>query len=259
MPELPEVETIVRELASRIRGRHILSAEILHPRSVRYSHHDVTANATGRRIQEVVRHGKFIVIHLDKGCLTIHLGMTGQLLLDTARTPYTRAVFQLDDATLIFDDVRTFGSIEWALSPERTAALGPEPLAVDIDEFFESIRGRKAPIKSLLLNQSIVRGIGNIYTDEALFRAGIRPSARNLSRRRADRLLAAVKEVLEEAILHRGSSVSDYVDSQGREGSFQLRHRVYGREGLPCPQCAMPIKRTVIAQRGTHYCPRCQR
>jgi formamidopyrimidine-DNA glycosylase len=259
MPELPEVETIVRALAPQIRGRRIVSAEILHPRTVRHSHHDVAANAAGRLIREVVRHGKFIVVQLDQGCLTIHLGMTGQLLLDSRRTPYTRAIFQLDDAILMFDDIRTFGSIEWAPTPERTERLGPEPLSADVTAFFASIRGRKAPIKSLLLNQTVLRGIGNIYTDEALFRAGIKPSARNISRPRAERLLASIKEVLEEAILHRGSSVSDYVDTEGRRGSFQDRHRVYGREGLPCPNCGTPIKRTVIAQRGTHYCPRCQR
>src|SRR5688572_27384161 len=228
MPELPEVETIVRELAPRIRGRRIVSAEILHPRTVRHSHHDVSANASGRRIREVVRHGKFIVVQLDEGCLTIHLGMTGKLILNAPRTPYTRAIFQLDDSTLMFDDIRTFGSIEWAPAPERTERLGPEPLIVDDAPFFESIRGRNAPIKSLLLNQTILRGVGNIYADESLFRAGIRPSARKLTRPRAERLLAAIKEVLQEAIHHRGSSVSDYVDSEGRRGSFQDRHRVYG-------------------------------
>jgi formamidopyrimidine-DNA glycosylase len=259
MPELPEVETIVRALAPRLRGRRIVSAEILHARTVRHSHHDVAANATGQRIREVARRGKFIVVELDAGCLTIHLGMTGQLLLDAQRGTHTRAIFQLDDTTLTFDDIRTFGSIEWAPTPERTERLGPEPLGADTASFFASIRGRKAPIKSLLLNQTVLRGIGNIYADEALFRAGIRPSACGLSRPRAERLLASIKEVLADAILYRGSSVSDYVDTEGRRGSFQDRHRVYGRQGLPCPNCGTPIKRTVIAQRGTHYCPRCQR
>jgi formamidopyrimidine-DNA glycosylase len=259
MPELPEVETIVRALAPRIQGRRILSAEILHPRTVRLSRHDVAAKATGRRIREVVRRGKFIIMQLDRGCLTVHLGMTGQLLLNCPTTAYTRAIFQLEDATLTFDDIRTFGSIEWAPTPERTERLGPEPLTADAASFCDSIRARKAPIKTLLLNQTILRGIGNIYTDEALFRAGIKPSAQNVSRSRAKRLLDSIKEVLTEAILHRGSSVSDYVDMEGRRGSFQERHRVYGREGLPCPNCGTPIKRTIIAQRGTHYCPRCQR
>jgi formamidopyrimidine-DNA glycosylase len=259
MPELPEVETIVRELAPRLRGRRIVSAEILHPRTTRYSQADVAANAAGKCIVDVGRRGKFIVVPLDDGCLTIHLGMTGRLLMDSNRTPYTRAIFELDGSTLMFDDIRTFGSIEWASSPERTAALGPEPLEVDLKIFYEAIRGRKAPIKSLLLNQRVLRGIGNIYADEALFRAGVRPSARELSLTRAERLLASVKEVLEEAILHRGSSVSDYVDPSGTEGGFQDRHRVYGRQGLPCLICGTPIKRIVIAQRGTHYCSRCQR
>ena len=247
MPELPEVETIVRELAPRIQGRHIVSAEILHPRAARYSKYDISVHAAGRRIVDVARHGKFIVIQLDQGFLTLHLGMTGKILFDTPRTPYTRAVFQLDDSTLLFDDIRTFGSVEYAPTSERTAALGPEPLAVTDAEFFASIRER------------VVRGVGNIYADEALFRAGIRPAATRLSRARAQRLLAVIKEVLEEAILHRGSSVSDYVDTEGRGGSFQDRHNVYGREGLPCPVCGTPITRTVVAQRGTHYCPKCQR
>jgi formamidopyrimidine-DNA glycosylase len=259
MPELPEIETIVRELAPRIRGRRIISAEILHPRAVRYSKLDVATHGAGRRIADVARHGKFIVIQLDKGCLTVHLGMTGQLLFDSPRTPYTRAVFHLDDATLLFEDIRTFGSIEYAPEPERTAALGPEPLAVTSAEFYSRIRLRKAPIKSLLLNQRVLRGAGNIYTDEALFRAGIRPTARNISKARAERLLAALKEVLEEAILYRGSSVSNYVDTQGRSGGFQMLHKVYGREGLECTVCGTPIRRTVVAQRGTHYCPNCQR
>jgi formamidopyrimidine-DNA glycosylase len=259
MPELPEVETIVRELGPRVRGRRIVSAEILHPRAVRYSKYDVSSHAPGRRILDVMRHGKFIVIELDDGFLTLHLGMTGQLLFDSPRTPYTRAVFQLDDATLLYDDIRTFGSIEYAPTSERTARLGPEPLVITSAEFYASIRKRNAPIKSLLLNQSVLRGVGNIYTDEALFRAGIRPSATHLSRARAERLLVMLKEVLEEAIEHRGSSVSDYVDTEGRSGSFQDRHRVYGRAGLPCLVCGTPIKRSIVAQRGTHYCPKCQR
>ena len=130
---------------------------------------------------------------------------------------------------------------------------------MDAREFHARVAGRRAPIKSLLLNQSVVRGVGNIYTDEALFRAGIHPNARALSRARSARLLASLQEVLEEAILHRGSSVSDYVDTEGRSGSFQDRHRVYGREGLPCPRCGSAVRRVVVAQRGTHYCPRCQR
>jgi formamidopyrimidine-DNA glycosylase len=258
MPELPEVETIVRELAPRLIGRHIHAVEILHPRTTRHSQHDVAAQAAGARILAVERRGKFILLKLDRGWLTIHLGMTGRLVFDAARTPYTRAVFQLDDGTLLFDDIRTFGSIEWSPEPVRTARLGPEPFDIDALEFHASIAGRKAPIKALLLNQAVLRGAGNIYADEALFRARIHPGARRLGRDRAARLLAALQEVLDEAIAHRGSSVSDYVDTSGRRGGFQYRHQVYGRAGLPCTRCGTPIRRTIIGQRGTHYCPRCQ-
>lgn len=258
MPELPEVETIVRELAPRLRQRRIVVAEILHPRVTRYSRHDVALSATGRRIIDVSRYGKFILLTLDQGVLSVHLGMTGKLTFSAEPTPYTRAIFQLDDATLLFDDIRTFGSIEWSPAPDRTAALGPEPLQASAGDFHEALAGRKATIKSLLLNQSVLRGIGNIYADEALFRARIHPKSVRLSRRRAARLLSSIQEVLEEAILHRGSSVSDYVDTNGRRGDFQGRHRVYGREGLPCPACGAAIRRIVVGQRGTHYCPKCQ-
>ena len=259
MPELPEVETIVRELSPRLTGRRIRAAEILHPRATRHSRFDVAENVAGARIEEVTRAGKFILLRLDRGWLTVHLGMTGQLLFDTPRTPYTRAVFVLDGGSLVYEDIRTFGGMEWSPEPGRTAKLGPEPLLLDEATFYASIAGRHAPIKSLLLNQTVLRGVGNIYTDEALFRAGIHPGVRRLSRVRAARLLAALQDVLQEAILHRGSSVSDYVDTEGRRGSFQDRHQVYGKEGLPCPRCGAAVRRTVVAQRGTHYCPRCQR
>jgi formamidopyrimidine-DNA glycosylase len=259
MPELPEVETIVRELSPRLQGRHIVTAEILNSRIVRHSRSDLSDVLAGRRIEQVGRHGKFIVVRLDLGYLTVHLGMTGQLLFNAARTPYTRAVLQLDDAALHYDDIRMFGSLEWGATPERVAQLGPDILAAGAD--IDRIRRHRAPIKSVLLNQSVLAGLGNIYTDEALFRAGIHPKRRadKLSAARIANLLTTIRSLLEEAISCRGSSVSDYVDTEGRQGTFQQRHRVYGREGLPCVQCAGPIKRTVLAQRGTHFCPVCQR
>ncbi len=258
MPELPEVETIVRSLAPRLRGRHIVAAEILQARIVRYSKHDVPTAVTGQRIREVSRHGKFIVIELERGFLTVHLGMTGQLLFDAQRTAWTRAVFQLDDAALVYDDIRMFGSIEYDETHERTATLGPDALNSPLSP--ELLR-RRAPIKAVLLNQSVFAGVGNIYADEALFRAGIHPRRRadRISAPRAARLIEAVQEVLAEAVEHRGSSVSDYVDTEGRRGGFQLRHRVYGREGQPCTVCGAPIRKIVVAQRGTHYCRFCQR
>lgn len=261
MPELPEVETIVRALAPRLTGRHILSVEVLQPRIVRYSKDDVAESAAGQRIRKVRRHGKFILIELDRGLLTIHLGMTGQLLFNTDRSPWTRVALQLDDSELLYDDPRMFGSIEYSAEEQRTTRLGPDALTLDVDSFSDLVRKRKAPIKAALLNQSLFAGVGNIYADEALFRAGIRPSRRadRISRERMARLLEAVREVLAEAVEYRGSSVSDYVDTEGRKGDFQNRHRVYARDGQPCVVCGTPIRKTVVAQRGTHYCPTCQK
>jgi formamidopyrimidine-DNA glycosylase len=258
MPELPEVETIVRALAPRLRGRRIISAEVLHPRIVRYSKADLEQVLPGSRIRDTRRHGKFILIELDHGWLTVHLGMTGQLLFNTPVTPYTRAVIQLEDSTLLYDDTRMFGSLEWGLEPSRVARLGPDALT---PASVEALLRRKAPVKAVLLNQAIFAGMGNIYSDEALFRAGIHPrrAANRVGRERASRLIEVMTDLLHEAISHRGSSVSDYVDTDGRRGGFQMRHRVYGREGEPCVQCGAAIRKIVVAQRGTHYCPKCQR
>jgi formamidopyrimidine-DNA glycosylase len=253
MPELPEVETIVRELGPRLRGRHIVSVEVLQPRITRHSTVDIATALPGRRIHDVRRHGKFIVVDLDNGCLTIHLGMTGQLLFGSTFGPYTRVIFTLDDGILLYDDTRMFGAIE--MGSARVDRLGPDALTKLSPEALK----RKAHIKAVLLNQTVFSGIGNIYADEALFRAGIKPTARNISKPRAQKLLAAVDEVLREAIEHRGSSVSDYVDTEGRRGSFQQRHRVYARENLPCVVCGTPIRKIVVAGRGTHFCPKCQR
>lgn len=262
MPELPEVETIVRSLAPRLKGRRIINAEFLAPRIIRHWKDASPEMLEGRVIRKVHRHGKHILITLDRGLLIVHLGMTGKLLLESERTAYTRAIFTLSDGTLNYDDTRMFGSIEWSEElPERMHRLGPEPLEVSPAEFYTELHRHKAPIKALLMNQGLIRGIGNIYTDEALFRSRIHPATKadRLSRARASRLHAAVVEVLSEAIEHRGSSVSDYVDTEGRKGGFQLRHHVYGREGKPCVRCGTAIKRIVLAQRGTHFCPKCQR
>jgi formamidopyrimidine-DNA glycosylase len=179
--------------------------------------------------------------------------MTGQLRFDGNPGPYTRAVFTLEDSVLLYDDTRMFGAIEYGSA--RVQRLGPDALT----QLAPAKLRRKAHIKAVLLNQSVFSGIGNIYADEALFRAGIKPTARNISIPRATKLLAAVEEVLREAIEFRGSSVSDYVDTEGRSGSFQSRHRVYARENQPCVTCGTAIRKIVVAGRGTHYCPKCQR
>ena len=262
MPELPEVETIVSALAPRLAGRRVISAEFLSSIVLRHCDAVDPQELVLQSVEKIERRGKFILVHLEKHVLVIHLGMTGKLLFDSGRTPYTRAIFGFDGCTLFYEDIRQFGSIEWSTTvPERIELLGPEPFDITPAEFFEAMRNRRTPVKALLLNQRIIRGLGNIYVDESLWHAGINPRclAGKLSSPRAARLLVEIQSVLHEAIDHRGSSISDYVDADGRKGNFQLQHRVYGREGKPCARCGTPIRRIVLAQRGTHYCPKCQR
>jgi formamidopyrimidine-DNA glycosylase len=260
MPELPEVESIVRGLAPRLAGTRILAAEFRCTRVLR-GHPE---RIVGKTIRTVRRHGKYIVIDFADASVSlgIHLGMTGKLLMDPDLGAHSHAIITLDRGVLVYDDIRQFGRIE--LSEQfaaRLEKLGPDPLSLTADSFVSRLRARHAMVKPLLLNQNFLRGMGNIYTDEALHRAGVHPRAlaSRLTRERAARLHHAIQEVLLESIETGGSSVSDYVDSEGRRGSFQLRHRVYGREGKPCLACASPIRRILVAQRGTHFCPKCQK
>jgi len=260
MPELPEVETIVRGLAPRLIGTRILAAEFRCPRILR----GAPERIVGKTIRGVRRHGKYIVIDFaeSSASLGIHLGMTGKLLLDHELGLHSHAVITLDRGVLVYDDIRQFGRIELSDQfADRLEKLGPDPLSLEAGDFVSRLRARHAMVKPLLLNQNFLRGMGNIYTDEALHRAGIHPRAlaSRLSRERATRLHRAIQEVLMESIETGGSSVSDYVDSDGRRGTFQLRHRVYGKEGQPCPACGAPIRRILVAQRGTHFCPKCQK
>jgi formamidopyrimidine-DNA glycosylase len=262
MPELPEVETVVRSLAPHLPGRTILHAEFGSKFVTPGDRKSLAKRIKGRTIRSVRRHGKFILIELDRGVLSVHLGMTGKLLLDGSRGPHSYGIFELDRGTLIYDDPRQFGRIELAENvPERIARLGPEPLTISLEEFTQELRRRKGRLKPLLLNQRFLRGLGNIYADEALFRARLHPlaAASRLSKQRIARLHESIRETLLLAIEHRGSSISDYVDAAGERGWFQLMHQVYGREGQPCSVCGAPIRRTLVGQRGTHYCPRCQR
>lgn len=263
MPELPEVETITRALAPRLQGRRIISAEFRCLRVLRGDADEIARRTAGRKIIRVERRGKFILIELHDGqYLAVHLGMTGKLLLDGAPGPYTHAILTLDRGVLLYDDIRQFGRIELSEGvPKRVEALGPEPLQLDLERFAQMLRERRSRVKSLLLNQRFLRGLGNIYSDEALFRAGIHPLAiaSRLGRARVKRLHQAIIEVLSESIEKRGSSVSNYVDTEGRKGSFQLLHRVYRRMNQPCVVCSTPIRRILVAQRGTHYCAKCQK
>lgn len=194
----------------------------------------------------------------------VHLGMTGRLQVCEPQAEilkHTHAILKLASGReLRFVDPRRFGRLSVAVAGDFDAG-GIEPLEADLDRFLALFRGRKTPIKSALLNQKLLRGVGNIYADESLFRAGIRPRRRasTITRDQLAKLLASVKEVLREAIALGGSSISDYVNADGEEGFFQLQHRVYGREGEPCLVCKTPIKRIVIAGRSSHYCPKCQK
>ena len=259
MPELPEVETIVRSLAPKLVGKRVVAATFFAPRVMRGAPEPVLA---GHTVFEVTRHGKHILLRFDHGTLAIHLGMTGKLLIDGETTPYLRAEIVVEEFRLLFDDIRQFGRMAWSHSlPENVARLGPDPLEMLAPAFAERLRGKRGRLKSLLLNQVFIRGLGNIYVDEALHRAGVHPLAvaERLSRKRALALHGDIVAVLEEAIASGGSSISDYVDTAGRKGSFQDSHRVYGKEGEPCQSCGGPILRIVVVQRGTHFCPKCQR
>jgi formamidopyrimidine-DNA glycosylase len=263
VPELPEVETVTRSIAPLV-GRRIVSAEFGCLRVLRGGDPDrMAARLAGQKIGGIKRYGKFIVVSLKAGgYLTIHLGMTGRLLLGGERGKHTHGVFTLDRGVLLYDDSRQFGCLEFSEEfPDRVERLGPEPLEVRFEEFAERLKRRKSRIKAVLLNQAFVRGIGNIYADEALFRAGIHPLARadRLRRDRVRKLYDAIRAVLSEAIAAGGSSISDYVDAEGRKGFFQVSHRVYQRAGEPCVTCKTPIRRVLVTQRSSHYCPKCQK
>ncbi|HKW16582.1 MAG TPA: bifunctional DNA-formamidopyrimidine glycosylase/DNA-(apurinic or apyrimidinic site) lyase [Terriglobales bacterium] len=273
MPELPEVETIARGLNNRITGDVIESVWLgSKPEPLKSPAEEIAAALESKMISSVRRVGKHIVFDLRPAKngerrerqtqWIVHLGMTGSLRVSPPESEiekHTHAILKLASGReLRFVDPRRFGRLSVI---EQFQAPGSEPLDIQFEEFAALFRRRKTPIKSALLNQKLLSGVGNIYADEALFRAKIRPRRRASSLTRDDlrRLYAALKKVLQEAICAGGSSISDYVDADGREGYFQFKHRVYGREDKPCLVCKMPIKRIVIAGRSSHYCPKCQK
>lgn len=257
MPELPEVEIVVRTLRPNVVGCQITSFERL---SARAASEGLGSLIAGQSIRAVHRHGKYILIDLDRRRLAIHLRMTGKLLVSGAST-HPRAIIHTTGPAIVFDDVRQFGSIQLLEAGQLPPNLGPDFFSLTGGDFASLFSGRSGSIKPLLLNQSIVAGLGNIYTDEALFRGRIHPLSRpdRLSPSGLGRLHLAATEVLQEAIAAGGSSVSNYVNAAGERGSFQLRHAVYRRRGLPCPVCSTAIQRILVAQRSTHFCPHCQR
>src|SRR5580698_11145182 len=286
MPELPEVETIARGLNGRVAGDVIESVWLgSKPEPLKSPAAEIAAALESRRIAGVRRVGKHIVFDLvgrERGespskkkkagksaratqpgaQWIVHLGMTGRMLVcppEQEIEKHTHAIAKLASGReLRFVDPRRFGRLSVSSGFE---AQGSEPLEVELARFVKLFRGRKTPIKSALLNQKLLSGVGNIYADESLFRAKVRPRRRASSLTRAEfhKLHKGLQQVLREAIKAGGSSVSDYVDAEGREGFFQLKHYVYGREGKPCRVCKTPIKRVIIAGRSSHYCPHCQK
>jgi formamidopyrimidine-DNA glycosylase len=290
MPELPEVEVTRQRIAPllvgrRIRRVHTTSASYLfltRPERLRRA-------LSGRTVTSLARRGKYLLAELDDGArLVVHLGMTGQLFASSARSPrlfsaaqraslapeeqarfrpdahtHLRLCFADGGAEVLLRDVRRFGKVLLLRGGERhprLERLGVDALAVDGSLLFEATRGRRVAIKSALLDQALIAGVGNIYADEALFLAGVRPARRagRVSRRECDAIAQALQRVLRRSIETGGSSISDYVAPDGSDGAYQSERRVYARGGEPCGACGAAIRRSVIGQRGTHYCPRCQ-
>ncbi len=272
MPELPEVETVVRSLRPWLIGREIAGLRLRDPKLLRRTCGCRLADLEGRTIESIRRRGKMILVECTGGIgLVFHLKMTGQMLVVGPAEPLDKPVrlivrFRDGRNELRFRDVRRFGFLlclagGTAGSCPETAALGPEPFDVTPDEFAALFRSRTGKIKSLLLNQTIIAGIGNIYADEILFDARIHPETPASSLRRADfdRLRESALRVLGKAVDAGGSTLRDYVDADGRAGEFQFDHKVYDREGEPCDGCAGRVRRIVVGGRGTYFCPRCQR
>lgn len=281
MPELPEVETVARGLRQAILGRRILSVTLGKTDFI----DDPVAleqHLPGRRIEAVERYGKFMLLRLSEAAATngnagddgakqasllVHLGMTGQMAPSPAERPpekHTHVCMLLDDGReLRYTDARRFGRIAYlteARLAEELTRFGADPLEISKEEFAKRIRERRARIKALLLDQGVLRGVGNIYADESLWRAKIHPAqlGAKFSREHAETLWRALQDILRKAIVMRGSSISDFLDAEGEPGEYQRRHRAYGREGKSCNRCKATIRRGIVAGRSSYFCPNCQ-
>src|SRR4029077_8901520 len=282
MPELPEVETVARGLRGTIVGRRIISVRLGKTDFI----DDPVAleqHLPGRQIDAVERYGKFMLLRLsaangvgssfangdaEPAALLVHLGMTGQIVPIIAAQPcekHTHACFLLDDnRELRYTDARRFGRLAYLSAgplAEELRAFGADPLEISSEEFVEQTRSRPARIKALLLDQSFLRGVGNIYADESLWRGEIHPArlGATLRNRQAATLHRVLREILEKAIILRGSSISDFLDAEGQPGEYQQHHKAYGREGKRCYRCRAVIRRAIVAGRSSYFCPKCQR
>jgi formamidopyrimidine-DNA glycosylase len=291
MPELPEVEVTRRQIEKALIGRRIERVETTRPSYFFLTKpSELRSKLVGRRFVGLERVGKYLIAALDDGSsLLLHLGMTGQLFAAGSSSPrllsartrralsseaqasfepdlHTHLVLHLSGRgpAIYFRDVRKFGKVAWHPAGSRhprLAELGTDALAATGAELFAATRSRATPIKSTLLDQSVLAGVGNIYADEALFIARVHPlrKAKSLSRAECDAVVAAVKRVMKRSILTGGSSISDYVRPDGSDGGYQTERRVYARTGEACKRCGTPIQRIVIGQRSAHFCPTCQK
>jgi len=272
MPELPEVETVRRSLEDLVVGKTIEQVDVRLPRIIR-TPNDVIQFATllsGCTIESVQRRGKYLLFSMPPYTLISHLRMEGQYSLRHQQEPYaphTHVIFRFTNGEeLRYRDVRQFGTMDLVTSeadyPKGLTELGPEPFDETLTPrlFYQTLHKRTAPIKAVLLDQTSIAGLGNIYVDEALFLAKIHPerSANQITQKQAEHLLVAIRDVLTRAIEAGGSSIKSYVNGYGRHGGFQIQLHVYGQDGNPCRVCATPIEKIRVAGRGTHYCPKCQ-
>jgi len=268
MPELPEVETVRRQLDERLRGKRVSSITLLKSGREFPVGEKFVDGVQGRVIEAVERRAKLLVWKLNDGnAITAHLKMTGRFVFvypSYVPTKHDRMIFDIEGVSLVWSDVRQFGFMKIVSSDELETILagyGPEPLETSVAELADRLIAPKTRmIKAALLNQEVIAGIGNIYADEALHRAGIRPTRRlgRVSSEERLRLAKEIKSVLGESVAQQGTSANDYVDTRGKKGGFLSFLRVYGREGEGCVNCRTPIKKIVLGQRGTHYCPTCQ-
>jgi formamidopyrimidine-DNA glycosylase len=265
MPELPEVETIKRDLQKAILGKKIVRVNIYNPKVIREPRPEIFKKSLeGLKIKDILRQGKLLVLALSNGkFLTVHLKMTGQLVIPGG-SKNSRVALVLDGGTILdFNDQRLFGELrlvnDWK-KLDFIQRLGPEPFDLTFDTFKGMLLKKKTAIKPLLLDQSFVSGIGNIYAAEILFRARIHPQrpAQSLSNQEQKLLYQEMRKVLKSAIKHGGSSVDDYVRVSGKNGDYARFHRVYGREGKPCFVCSNPVERIAQGGRGTYFCAKCQ-
>jgi formamidopyrimidine-DNA glycosylase len=276
MPELPEVETVARGLRKEVAGRRILSITIGKNDFID-NPADIERELPGRIIREVQRYGKFLLLRLttaektgqqdEESALLVHLGMTGMLWPRPVSEPqlkHTHVVMLLDDGReLRFIDARRFGRIAYLAKDvlqKELLRFGADPLEVELEEFQKRMH-RRARVKALLLDQRVLRGVGNIYADESLWKARIHPAhlGMRLAPTQVKELYRALQDILQKAIVLRGSSISDFLDADGQPGEYQRHHRVYGREGKSCSRCKTPIRRVIVAGRSSYFCPNCQK